>query len=383
MPTRATVLAWLLLAVSSAAQSPAIGLGDLKKKTQEKVKEQIEKKVPDTPPGEAESGGEAGEQDPGSSGAEVPIAKISTKFDFVPGDVVLYADDFSGDAVGEFPARLRLLSGTFEVVEFEGSHWMMLAGESGEFQLKSIPILPERWTLEFDLHGETPIRMEARAPSEGPQTWWVDFGTHGNDAAILANGRQSATTLASGDFSGHHHISFMVQGKSVKVYVDHDRIMNVPEIETVVPEGTLTFRMRDPRAKPLISNFRFAEISLPKKDLLAEGPFVTHGIYFASGSDHVLPESAPVLRQMAAYMKDHPVVRVRITGHTDDVGSEADNLDLSTRRAAAVAGVLVADFGQDAARFESDGKGESQPTAKNDTPEGRATNRRVEFAKVE
>lgn len=377
------VLAGLLVGAALALPATGIGLGDLKKKAQDKAKEAADKKAPETAPPETEAPA-VGEAAPAAAAsADVPISQISTKFDFVPGDKVLFADDCSTDEIGEFPARLKLLVGNFEVVEFEGRHWLRLAGDDGEFQLKGLTSLPERWTLEFDWHADKPAAFEVRSPGpRGQEPWWLSFAPHGNDVLTQANSRQSYSTLTSGDFSGSHHIAFMGQGAGLKVYVDRDRVMNVPEIESPVREGTFTFRIRHPASNPLLTNFRFAEKSEPKPDLLADGPFVTHGIYFASGSDKVQPESAPVLRQLAAYLKANPAVRVQITGHTDDVGADADNLDLSSRRAAAVAAVLAAEFDLEAGRFQTGGKGETVPIAPNDSPEGRSMNRRVEFAKI-
>jgi outer membrane protein OmpA-like peptidoglycan-associated protein len=89
-----------------------------------------------------------------------------------------------------------------------------------------------------------------------------------------------------------------------------------------------------------------------------------------------------VLRQIVSYLEANPTVKLKITGHTDNVGSAASNLDLSKRRAASVAKVLSDQFGIAADRFASDGKGDTQSVASNAKPEGRAMNRRVEFAKL-
>jgi OOP family OmpA-OmpF porin len=102
---------------------------------------------------------------------------------------------------------------------------------------------------------------------------------------------------------------------------------------------------------------------------------------FDSGSDRLKPESAPVLRQVATYLKENPEVKVMIAGYTDDVGDVAANQTLSEKRAAAVAASLAADFGIEALRLTASGMGESAPIAANDSPEGRAMNRRVEFSK--
>jgi len=73
---------------------------------------------------------------------------------------------------------------------------------------------------------------------------------------------------------------------------------------------------------------------------------------------------------------------VRVIGHTDSDGNAASNLDLSKRRAAAVKASLSKDFGIDGSRIETDGKGQTEPLAPNNTSEGKAKNRRVEFIKI-
>ena len=80
-------------------------------------------------------------------------------------------------------------------------------------------------------------------------------------------------------------------------------------------------------------------------------------------------------------MEKNPNLKLEIDGYTDSVGDAAHNLDLSKRRAQAVASVLVTQFGIDAGRLTSNGFGAAQPIGSNDTPEGRAENRRVEFIK--
>jgi outer membrane protein OmpA-like peptidoglycan-associated protein len=70
-----------------------------------------------------------------------------------------------------------------------------------------------------------------------------------------------------------------------------------------------------------------------------------------------------------------------IEGHTDSTGDAAHNMDLARRRAEAVKSVLVSQFGIDAARLTTAGLGASKPVASNNTPQGRADNRRVEFVR--
>jgi OOP family OmpA-OmpF porin len=104
---------------------------------------------------------------------------------------------------------------------------------------------------------------------------------------------------------------------------------------------------------------------------------VLEGILFETGSATLEAESGPRLDLVVEYMTHRPSVRVRIAGHTDNVGVPARNLALSEDRAEAVRDYLVA-HGIDASRVEAVGYGDSEPVASNDTEEGRRENRRIE-----
>jgi len=131
------------------------------------------------------------------------------------------------------------------------------------------------------------------------------------------------------------------------------------------------------------AGFRIAE-STPdiSKTLFATGRYVTHGIQFDLNSDRLRPESAPVLKQIAEALAKQPALKLRIEGHTDSTGDAAKNLELSKRRAEAVKAALVSQHGVAADRLSSEGFGASKPVSSNDTPQGRAENRRVEFVKL-
>lgn len=101
-------------------------------------------------------------------------------------------------------------------------------------------------------------------------------------------------------------------------------------------------------------------------------------LYFATNKTVILPTSEEALNDLAIFLRDNPSVAIRIIGHTDNVGTEEFNMRLSIGRAKAVRNNLI-QRGIDANRIEYDGKGETSPIATNDTEEGRAQNRRVEF----
>lgn len=106
---------------------------------------------------------------------------------------------------------------------------------------------------------------------------------------------------------------------------------------------------------------------------------LNHKIHFETGKAKLQSRSHSVLDQLADLLQHHPGIELlRIEGHTDDQGSKKMNRDLSQRRAEAVRNYLV-DAGVSPERLAASGFGESQPVASNDTEQGRAENRRVEF----
>jgi len=106
-----------------------------------------------------------------------------------------------------------------------------------------------------------------------------------------------------------------------------------------------------------------------------------YGIYFSFNSAVIRPESEPVLSEIAGLMARHPDWKLNIGGHTDNIGTDRFNLDLSARRAAAVKTALVDGHHVGAGRFSSAGYGAGSPKDTNDTAQGRARNRRVELSR--
>ncbi|GIV28162.1 MAG: hypothetical protein KatS3mg027_1976 [Bacteroidia bacterium] len=103
--------------------------------------------------------------------------------------------------------------------------------------------------------------------------------------------------------------------------------------------------------------------------LIETGKFSTTGIKFDSGSDKIKPESYGTLKEIAQVLKEFPGVKIKIVGHTDTDGTPEKNLDLSKRRALSVKNALIKEFGIDASRMETDGKGaKPEPVDSNSTP---------------
>jgi len=122
-------------------------------------------------------------------------------------------------------------------------------------------------------------------------------------------------------------------------------------------------------------------VNTVEKQLTEQKRAVTYGIYFDFNKDTIKPESEPVLKQIVQAMTDNPTWMLTVEGHTDNIGGDSYNLDLSKRRAAAVKQALVTRYRIASDRLSTDGFGASRPVESNDTLEGRARNRRVELTR--
>ena len=107
-----------------------------------------------------------------------------------------------------------------------------------------------------------------------------------------------------------------------------------------------------------------------------------YSIYFSFNSDVIRDESQPTLKDVAEVMRRHPDWKLQVNGHTDGIGGDAFNLDLSKRRASAVKNALLTQYKISGDRLGTAGYGKSQPKDTNDTLEGRARNRRVELMRI-
>ena len=112
--------------------------------------------------------------------------------------------------------------------------------------------------------------------------------------------------------------------------------------------------------------------------IIKKRAIILHNLFFATNETTILPESKSSMQDLYDLMNENPEIRIRITGHTDNVGSDEANQKLSEGRANSVREELIR-RGIAPERIEAEGKGESQPITTNDTEEGRAQNRRVEF----
>ena len=332
-----------------------------------------------------------------------------SKYDFIPGEKVIFYEDFSQDAVGDFPA-LWNTNGSGEVVttnQFPG-HWMKFIGREAVWT-DGLLKLPENYTVEFDVipikgeEGDAMAGYEFRIyqctneksydsgslPGKAGFAVQIEYFGRPNYHTYI-NSQEGSDLGLSGSKEGDqfkqninqkYHMAIWMQKSRVRLYQEQNKLFDLPK---AFPLASVKMdRIRFEGGAMMVSNIRVA-VGAPdmRNKLLTEGKLVSYGIYFDVNKDVVKPESYGTLKEISAVLTENPGVRVKIVGHTDSDGADAANLDLSKRRAESVRNELVKTFGIEASRLESDGMGETQPVAINDTPANKALNRRVEFIKL-
>lgn len=326
--------------------------------------------------------------------AEVkPGSGVWANYDFVPGDSVLFADDYMNDRVGDFPRRFDLIEGSFEIVEWQGVRLLQALG-NGSIAIPLPRMLPDRFTIEFDArvtHGNGWLRVTTAPYAYGPRRGAFSGGAidiRSSRAGLFpvgAKGPRVETGFDRGVMANSAvPIRIMADGAYMKMYVGEQRVVNAPN--AVFPRSDtlyLGFGWAVKDSPIMVGAIRVASGGRDLYDRLArDGRVATHGILFATGSDRIRPESTPTLNEIATMLREHASLKLRIEGHTDAVGDDAANQQLSERRSASVRRWLTEDAGIPATRLQNVGFGETKPAASNDTPEGRQQNRRVELVRV-
>ncbi|HQQ93294.1 MAG TPA: OmpA family protein [Bacteroidia bacterium] len=125
-----------------------------------------------------------------------------------------------------------------------------------------------------------------------------------------------------------------------------------------------------------------ANLQVQLKEVKEGESFVINNLYYATNSAEVKEESRIVLENFAAYLNEHPGMKIEIEGHTDNIGNITDNMALSSNRAYSVK-TLLEEFGVQAKRVTAKGYGPTRPLGDNTTEAGRALNRRTEFRILE
>lgn len=355
--------------------------------------------------------------------APVPALQVYSRYDFVAGERIVYAEDFATDEVGEFPLEWYT-NNKGEVVTLSGAggKWLRLF-PGGQFVSPALKSLPENFTAEFDLllhynteeegyplpniqvrlmeilksdaqarnflnKGETLSDAVVELSPAGEETSMIEYRSSLGGGTHLSNNWKTLRKLDS-YFGKPMHVAIWVQKERFRLWIGGEKVYDIPN---AVPAKAAFNRLHfsteasmytEAQVGMYVSNFKIAEGAPDLRNkFLTEGKLVTTGILFDVVSDVIRPESYGVLKEIASILKDHPSLKVKITGHTDSDGDDGHNLDLSRRRAAAVRKVLSSEFKIDAGRLQTEGLGETKPVADNNSKEGKFQNRRVEFTRL-
>lgn len=332
------------------------------------------------------SGNPVQDQASAAAATAAPGTGVWRNYDFVPGDSVWYASDWSGEPVGRFPARqLEFVRGNFEMVERDSLR-LLEARSAGVFRIKLPRALPDQFTLEFLI--EIPTNHIATAVYFAPMTTspsrtTTDYLYLFHAPGIYSRGQErSGTAMAAKVVKKLMPVKLQVDSAYAILYVGSDRVAQVPNAN-FPRSDVIEFHVNaNERFPAYISDIVVRAGLDPLYDgLMKDGMITTYGFLFDVGSDRLRPESSPKLEEMRAMMAQHADLRVMIEGHTDATGDDASNQSLSERRAQAVVAWLTSN-GINASRLQASGKGETVPVGDNATEAGRQQNRRVVIRKL-
>lgn len=312
------------------------------------------------------------------------------KADFVPGEKTIFFDDFTDMGPGDPPLHFKARGAALELREAGAVRQLTATANSA--LTPNLKALPKNFTCEaevkFDIpNGRAGLHVLFLNKEREALTWILSLQPSGETTTILAQkipkyvefGRKTIKI----DIRQPVKLALWAQDGRVRVFVNGEKQLDFNQVD-VAPIERVEIQPGVTGKGPAVGlrTVRFAE-SAPDvtQSIMASGRYVSHAILFDTGSDRLKPESAAPIQAIAKALEADPKLKLLIEGHTDAVGNAAGNLDLSKRRAEAVKTVLASQFGIDASRLSASGLGSTRPIDANDTPQGRAQNRRVEFVK--
>ena len=335
-------------------------------------------------------------QSSGGSGGGSGSLKTYSNYDFVPGDRVIFEDNFQDDQDGEFPSHWNLGAGQAILNKINDKESLLLT--EGNYAHvsplnKKAAYLTDTFTLEFDSYANE---------GYGPHIYFygsTDDALHGNNdlgMVYISSGANVSNHDKTVDLQGSlpeeisgenyknkwHHIAIAFRHNQLKVYIDQYRILTVPNLP-ITPRAFDIEGIGSTTDPIVMTNFRVANggnMNMYTKKF-TDAKIITHGINFDVDMATIKPESMGTLNAIKSILNDNPGLRFEIDGHTDNSGSPAHNLSLSQQRAEAVKQQLIS-MGIDASRLTTKGLGDTKPMSDNTSLEGKANNRRVEFVRL-
>ena len=335
--------------------------------------------------------------------------RTAVREQFVPREVVVFAEDFSGDEVGTNPSNWWWLAREAADSAPQNKTWVVEPSEGGkclaiktEFfyfypKVNLSAYMQDSFTLSCELkmanrYAESAIMFRRKNDNFDLRPWVRHlFSTYlisrrgalhshiGVNVDEMPNSELKTRIIIDHpvlfDTTAWHHMGVSYHKGNLKIYLDSFLMLNEPNyrysIDTILFGGRTTVRYRNvkvatgPQAQPV-------------RQLLRGRTLSTHAILFDVASTTIKPGSFAFLNELVDVLQSRRSLKLEICGHTDGDGSDADNLALSERRAGAVRDYLVS-RGVEAKRLSIKGYGESKPIRRGNSEQDKATNRRVDF----
>ncbi|HNY40359.1 MAG TPA: OmpA family protein, partial [Bryobacteraceae bacterium] len=306
---------------------------------------------------------------------------------FIPGDKTIFYDDFTDMTADEPPPHFKV-RGAAPELQAAGEIRQLKISKNGTLT-PNLTSLPKNFTYEAEIVFDTKMREATNLILWAGNKQILQFNTSAmaTTADMIVSLRSPFQELGrirvNANWAQPAKIALWVQNGRLRAFLNGEKLLDFNQVEMpVIDKVELDHGFNGANQYMAYRLVRFAESTPDFSQVISSsGRFVTHGILFDTGSDRLKPESAPVIQSIAKGLETNPNLRLLIEGHTDSVGNAAANLDLSRRRAEAVKAVLAAQFKVDATRLTTAGLGATKPIDTNDTPQGRAQNRRVELVK--
>ncbi len=323
---------------------------------------------------------------------------VWSKFDFVPGDTVIFENGPSIDEEnGEFPSRWDLVRGQVEIANVDGEPVIMFIDGNPKIvpYLKNSKedYLPEVFTIEFDFYKPLNGNRISVYLADYKNQKKLNPDVHSIYMDISSGGVHEKLAKISGVIPGIDykndqdarwmHVSIAFTKGKLKVYVDDTRVINIPHYPGNPSGLTLQAYFAELEADKAFyfKNIRIAKGGVKYYDrVLSEGKIIVNGIKFDVNKATLKAESMGPINKIYQLMQKQTDLNFSVEGHTDADGNDTNNQTLSEARGKSVMDQLIA-MGISSNRLKSNGFGESKPIDNNSTPEGKANNRRVEFVK--
>lgn len=325
---------------------------------------------------------------------------------FIPGDKVLFSEDFSKCPIGEIPTSFDKITGVGECVKYDNKIWFAPTGTLKFGFVKKVNLGKDDFSIEFTLftnnYRDVPYDFNllsidpAKKEPKVEKTLHFAFEPMGCKISLSGIGELRKTPACH---KKKFYIAIQTRRHQLRIYLNGKRIASTsftPQTDIIGFEWKRTFALVPQAYDLLITDIKAAKYSskeeAPKPESVGisvqkikggEKLTVPEKVLFDFNKFMLKPKAKKALKVVSAYIAQNNPKKIVVTGYTDNIGSDEYNLKLSLQRAQSVADFLIYCGKIDAKKIEIKGLGKANPIAPNDSKENQAKNRRVEIKLIQ